>query len=310
MNVILVGRFLSRPRSIDIARPKPLLVLSAAALLTVGVFFAGGYFVGGWLEGDAPMRAQLAQLKAELAQQEQQLVAARHDANKHMNALAVRLGEMQAHAERLNALGARLASMAEIDDGEFAFGQAPALGGPENSLDMDPLTLAEFERELATLGTRFGQQRTQLSVLEELLLDRDLDSRLMPNGRPVNSGWLSSRYGNRLDPFSGERAWHGGIDFAGKMGAPIHTVADGVVTWSGTRHGYGTMVEVDHGNGYVTRYAHNSENLVDVGERVRAGQTIALMGKSGRATAPNVHFEVLQDGRTVDPSGYLTAALK
>jgi murein DD-endopeptidase MepM/ murein hydrolase activator NlpD len=138
-----------------------------------------------------------------------------------------------------------------------------------------------------------------------LLLQRQLDSRQLPAGRPVDSGWMSSVYGQRPDPFSGKMGWHAGVDFAGHAGVDILAVADGVVSWSGSRYGYGELVEVDHGNGYRTRYAHNQENLVAIGARVRKGDVIARMGSSGRATAPNVHFEVLLNGRHVNPAKYV-----
>ena len=110
---------------------------------------------------------------------------------------------------------------------------------------------------------------------------------------------------SRIDPISGERAWHDGADFAGREGSDILAVASGVVSWSGYRSGYGTMVEVSHGDGLSTRYAHNQQNLVDVGDLVRRGDVIALMGSSGRSTGPHVHFEVFKNGRAVDPASYV-----
>ena len=129
-------------------------------------------------------------------------------------------------------------------------------------------------------------------------------------GRPVNSGWISSYFGKRTDPFTGKPANHRGVDFAGKMGAEIIAVADGVVTWSSSRYGYGELVEINHGNGYSTRYAHNSENLVAVGDEVRKGQTVALMGETGRATGPNLHFEVLKNGHRVNPVNFIRESTK
>jgi len=145
----------------------------------------------------------------------------------------------------------------------------------------------------------------QLAVLESLMASRRLSQDLKPEGRPITSGWLSSYFGNRADPFSGKQKLHAGVDFAGKEGSDVVAVASGVVTWSGKRYNYGTMVEINHGNGLVTRYAHNKDNLVTVGETVKKGQLIAAMGRSGRATGPHVHFEVLQDGRKVNPLKYL-----
>jgi murein DD-endopeptidase MepM/ murein hydrolase activator NlpD len=126
----------------------------------------------------------------------------------------------------------------------------------------------------------------------------------------VSSGWISSYFGKRTDPFTGKPANHTGMDFAGKLGDEVVAVGDGVVTWSADRYGYGIMVEVNHGNGYFTRYAHNAENLVAVGDEVKKGQAVALMGKTGRATGPNLHFEVLKNGRRVNPVNFIRESSK
>jgi murein DD-endopeptidase MepM/ murein hydrolase activator NlpD len=141
----------------------------------------------------------------------------------------------------------------------------------------------------------------QLGVLEDLMLNRKLADEVHPEGRPVTSGYISSNFGARTDPITGRAASHSGVDFAGRLGSDIVAVASGIVTWAGDRYDYGQMVEVNHGNGYATRYAHNAENLVSVGDTVKRGDIIARMGETGRATGPNLHFEVLRDGRKVDP---------
>jgi murein DD-endopeptidase MepM/ murein hydrolase activator NlpD len=163
----------------------------------------------------------------------------------------------------------------------------------------------EITRLLDDLQMQIEDRSHQLDVLEALMMNRRLTLEVSPEGRPINSGWMSSVYGYRTDPFTGRRDFHPGVDFAGRAGSDVLAVASGVVTWSGKRYNYGTMVEVDHGNGLVTRYGHNQENLVRVGEKVRKGQVIATMGSSGRSTGPNVHLEVLKDGRKVNPLKYL-----
>ncbi|MGB5590713.1 MAG: M23 family metallopeptidase, partial [Gammaproteobacteria bacterium] len=155
------------------------------------------------------------------------------------------------------------------------------------------------------LALQIDYRGDQLAVLEKLLASRRLSSEQLPQGRPISSGWLSSYYGKRTDPFSGKQKFHSGVDFAGNEGVDVLAVASGVVTWSGKRSGYGTMVEINHGNGLVTRYAHNKENLVQVGDTVKKGQAIGRMGKSGRATGPHVHFEVLKNGQKVNPLKYV-----
>jgi murein DD-endopeptidase MepM/ murein hydrolase activator NlpD len=155
------------------------------------------------------------------------------------------------------------------------------------------------------LGSQLDDRELKLNVLEDFLLNRKLRGEVHPEGRPVTSGYISSHFGNRTDPFTGRAAFHKGVDFAGREGAEVVAVASGVVIWSGDRYGYGQMVEINHGNGYVTRYAHNAENLVAVGDTVKRGETVAVMGSTGRATGPNLHFEVLHNGRVVNPLSYV-----
>jgi murein DD-endopeptidase MepM/ murein hydrolase activator NlpD len=161
---------------------------------------------------------------------------------------------------------------------------------------------------MSELDSQLDNREAQLGVLESVILNKNLSDRVYPKGRPVQSGWMSSYFGRRTDPFTGKPANHRGVDFAGKAGAEIVAVADGVVTWSSDRYGFGNLVEINHGNGYSTRYAHNAENLVSVGEEVHKGQTVALMGETGRATGPNLHFEVLKDGQRVNPVTFIRQA--
>jgi len=147
-----------------------------------------------------------------------------------------------------------------------------------------------------------------LGILETLLANRKIQDDVFLAGRPIKKGWMSSRFGRRSDPFTGRVAMHNGVDFAGREGSDIIAVASGVVTWSSDRYGYGQMVEINHGSGYITRYAHNKENKVQVGDIVKKGQVIALMGSSGRSTGPHVHFEVYKHGRPVDPASYIHRA--
>jgi murein DD-endopeptidase MepM/ murein hydrolase activator NlpD len=158
---------------------------------------------------------------------------------------------------------------------------------------------------MRTFDVRLSDREAQLDVLAGVLMTQNLNERVYPQGRPVGAGWISSYFGKRTDPFTGKAANHTGVDFAGKSGAEISAVADGVVTWSADRYGYGIMVEINHGNGYTTRYAHNSRNIVAVGDEVRKGQIVALMGETGRATGPNLHFEVLHNGSRVNPVKFI-----
>lgn len=254
--------------------------------------------------------AQAQRWKQELSSKRVELEHVVRESEMKLAALNAQLGEMRAEVTRLNALGERLTRMAGLEEGEFTFGSVPPQGGPEESIrDLDFSDSAGFgvEDNVQDLANQISDQGSQLAVLEKLLMNRNVQDRVRPQGRPIQGGWVSSGYGSRTDPFSGRRAWHGGIDFAGQPGTQVTAVAAGVVTWSGDRYGYGQMVEVNHGNGYVTRYAHNKNNVVEVGDMVQKGQVVAHLGSSGRATGPHVHFEVHYNGRSVNPVDYVRA---
>lgn len=248
------------------------------------------------------------EVKSELDAQKVRLAKATLKAKDSLNALALRLGQLQAHVVRLDALGERLTSMAKLDKGEFDFEHPPARGGPDSGAQSVPMKVPDFVAQLNELSAELDDRGQKLSVLESLIMNRKLHAEVMPAGRPVKHGWLSSYYGMRTDPFTGRLAFHSGMDFAGKMGSDVIAVAAGVVTYAGKRAGYGNLVEIDHGNGYATRYGHNSKILVHVGETVKKGQVIAKMGSTGRSTGPHVHFEVLINGHPVNPKKYVQAS--
>ncbi len=269
--------------------------------MVAGAGFMAGYFAAGE-HAAARSVAEVTDLQGEVVAQQSSLEALRGDARRELDALALKLGQINANVIRMNALGRRLTSMADLDQGEFDFDIAPAVGGPASAtLASGAPKVTELLADMDALDDTLSGQEQQLMVLEGLLLNRKLHKRVYPQGRPVRAGWISSTFGRRTDPFTGKPASHRGVDFAGRAGTEIVAVAAGVVTYSGDRSGYGKMVEINHGNGYVTRYAHNAENLVAVGDDVRQGQSIALMGSTGRATGPNLHFEVRHLGRPVDP---------
>jgi murein DD-endopeptidase MepM/ murein hydrolase activator NlpD len=281
-------------------------VLGAVAVAICAVTFYTGFRVAGAFGIHNP-DAQVAEWQQELDQQQALLSTTRDTLQQSVDALALRLGQMNAHVVRLDALGARLTQMAGLSDGEFDFSTVPPLGGPEvSAVGSDGNQLGSLVTALDLLDLQIEDRSRQLGVLEDLLLNRRLADEVHPEGRPVNSGYISSNFGQRADPFTGRLSSHEGVDFAGREGNDIVAVASGVVTWAGDRYGYGEMVEVNHGNGYATRYAHNSQNLVSVGDTVKRGDVIARMGDTGRATGPNLHFEVLLDGRKVNPLTFIT----
>ncbi|WP_444923187.1 peptidoglycan DD-metalloendopeptidase family protein [Microbulbifer sp. DLAB2-AF] len=244
-----------------------------------------------------------------LRKQQQEIEEADREAHEQLAALTVKLAELQARLTRLDAVGERLTAAANLDQGEFEFSAVPAVGGPEDpgiagASDL-PYQPPEFLEVIGDLSHKVDDRQMQLNTLESLMANLQLEDEQFIAGRPITKGWMSSRYGYRTDPFTGRRTWHKGVDFAGKMGSDVVSVAAGVVTWADERHGYGHMVEINHGNGYSTRYGHNSELNVGLGDVVKKGQVIAQMGSSGRSTGPHVHFEIFKNNRTVDPASYI-----
>jgi murein DD-endopeptidase MepM/ murein hydrolase activator NlpD len=310
MNVVIFGKGLGKPRQINLSGLSAgLIAFAVAGVLGVLSFSAGHWYSSE--TGSGISVNELVDLGEQLQEQHDSIATIRQENEDTIDALAVRIAQMNARVIRLDALGRRLTAMAEIEDGEFDFDSAPALGGPEEPLASGSnVAVPDVVEAMATLDNQLNNREAQLWVLEGVLTNESLQERVYPQGRPVNSGWISSYFGKRTDPFTGKPANHTGIDFAGKHGAEISAVADGVVTWSGDRYGYGVMVEINHGNGYSTRYAHNSENLVAVGDEVKKGQSVALMGKTGRATGPNLHFEVLRNGARVNPVNFIRDSSK
>lgn len=269
--------------------------LMLGAVLATGVALGFGASAGVGLAGAS-------QVESRMARQQQELEQVRRQSQQEINALAARLGELQAQANRLNALGERLTEAGQLEDGEFDFQNSPGQGGAEAPRDM-PLPeltsgLDDIERQLAASGR-------QLSVMESLLFDQQLENNAVPSRSPVRRSYITSGFGRRADPFGRGGQFHKGIDFDANVGDPVMSVADGVVSFAGTRNGYGNTVEVDHGNGYVTRYAHNSRLTVKAGDLVRAGQQVAKAGSTGRSTGAHVHFEVWENGNVVNPRKFL-----
>ena len=308
MNVVIFGKSFGKPRELNLSGPRAMVFVVACVAIVSALGFGAGYTLS-WLTGSGVSSDTVVLLQQQLQQQRDEIEAIRHDNEDTLDAIAIRVAQMNARIIRLDALGRLLTRMADIEDGEFDFDTLPAVGGPEEPvMTGSNVALPAFVESLQLLDGQLNDREAQLDVLESVLMGQNLTDRVYPQGRPVNSGWISSYFGKRTDPFTGKPANHTGIDFAGKLGDPVNAVAEGVVTWSGDRYGYGVMVEINHGNGYATRYAHNSENLVAVGDEVKKGQLVALMGETGRATGPNLHFEVLRNGRRVNPFNFIRAS--
>jgi murein DD-endopeptidase MepM/ murein hydrolase activator NlpD len=248
----------------------------------------------------------LEQWQLMVQEQQVQIDAARKSARTHLDALAMRVGRMQAQMLQLNALGNQLVAQSSLDKDEFDFNSLPAVGGPANAAGLQSIDVPDFLSMLDELNTEMRDREQKLSVLDTLLMDKSLHDRITPSGSPVKNGWVSSGYGKRTDPFTGKKEFHEGIDLAGKEGSRVLSAGDGIVSWAGERSGYGKLVEITHGNGYVTRYGHNKKLLVAVNDTVKKGQQIAVLGSTGRSTGPHVHFEVVHNGQQVNPSKYIS----
>jgi len=282
---------------------KRLLAYTAAGFCVL-TLTAGAWFAGGRWGAQSPLgEFTVARWNEDLSTQREHLTRIEQDVDDQVSALATRVGRMQAQLIRLDALGKQLTEVAQLKRGEFDFDDPPALGGPETAGE-GPVVPA-LDSMLDTMDAQIDDRRRQLTALQNLIMTRELARQIVPGGRPVEAGYISSLYGQRTDPFDGNQANHQGIDFAAAPGTQVLAVADGIVSHTGLDGGYGRMIEITHGNGYVTRYAHNAKILVTPGQTVKRGDPVALMGSTGRSTGPHVHFEVLRDGRPMNPLSFV-----
>jgi len=300
VSLSLLWRRASGVARIDLTDPVVLGMGAVASLVLLGGVFMAGVTLGQRAQFGDGSPAALA--RAALVQK-QELTELRRQLQERVDVLSARIGQVNAHVVRLDALGRRVAELADLDSREFDFGISPGSGGPES--EGVPAQAPDISRLIDDVEGRLAQRDSQLNALESVLLQRELRAQILPEGRPVERGFLSSGFGYRQDPFTGVSTLHRGVDFAGNHGDPVVAVGAGVVTFSGIKDGYGWVVDVTHGDGYVTRYGHNRKNLVKVGDTVTRGQRIAEMGSTGRSTGPHVHFEVLRGGRPVNPLSYI-----
>ena len=259
---------------------------------------------------DQSSSAQLAEQKQRLSILQQHVIKIQRQSEASLDALSLQLGRMQAESMRSNALGQRLAEMAGLDKSEFDFSVEPALGGSNTELGGKHLDIVDLKESLDRVEANLSQERLELDLLENAMLDKDLKQSLDPKGWPVKRGYISSSYGYRSDPFTGKKVFHKGVDIPSAEGSPVHALAAGVVTRAENQSGFGNMVEIDHGNGYVTRYAHMSTLAVTTGDRIDQEQVIAEIGSTGRSTGPHLHLEMFKDGRRFNPRKRLYSARK
>lgn len=291
MNIIFLSRKHGRPRSVQL---QPRLLMVAAAVLVVLCVALGcaGYYAAARLFPSQAVSSELAST----------------DSRDQLKAMTARLVEMQARLVRLDALGEHLAESANLNTEEFDFKKKPPMGGP---LTEELTVLGDrpsVQLRLQELSAEIEQKEAQLMALDGLMGGQRIEPKNYLANMPVRSGYVTSRYGYRSDPFTGRTAFHGGIDFAGPEGTHVFSVAPGIVVYAGAKTGYGNVVEVSHGDGMSTRYAHASRVAVKVGELVNKDQLVAYMGSTGRSTGSHLHYEVLRNGKQVDPATYIAHA--
>lgn len=304
-----MGRILfikrGRLHQFDTAAPAVVVFGSFVMLVFVAALFAAGYGTARWMHQPVS-RVQV--MKSQIKSQAQEVALVKQRAQANIDALSAKVSELQAHIVRLDALGQQITQLAGFKRGEFNFNQPPAEGGPEVSAPIQHVPMSDFLTSLNQLSSQIDSREQQLTVLESLLMNRTVQLQARPSGPPIAAGYESSPFGMRIDPFTGELSFHPGIDFAGTEGEAVRATAAGVVTWAGGNSGgFGNMVEIDNGNGYSTLYGHNEKVLVHVGQIVQKGQEIALLGSTGRSTGPHVHFEVLYNGKPINPAPFVNA---
>lgn len=299
MNIILVSDRWAKSRSINFGLKQAVWLM----LLLFGGVIAAAIVLQMTLLRFAPESLGQVSLVQGDEQQNQRTYQ-----RSNLDTLSVKLGEMQARVQRLDALGGRLVKLTGMKPAEFQFDQPPAQGGPLLVLNNRQMTEASLSQQLESLTRLVDDRADKLVALETLLMQNQLSKGLLPSSAPVNEGFYTSNFGWRVDPFTGKTAMHEGVDFMAEAGTTIHASAGGVVVYADSHSQYGNMLEVDHGNDIVTRYAHASRLWVKVGQVVRRGDKIAEVGSTGRSTGNHLHFEVRYKGIAQNPERFLKNA--
>lgn len=301
MNIIFISNNSERARKLALTKFHIVLLISVLLLIIVTVALSLNFISLRYADRiDAPLlRAVLVNPQEERHQKIQTHL------QDNLNVMASKLGQMQAQLLRLDALGERLAESSGIKSGDFSFNQMPGQGGARNDLSAEVLSFSEFSLKLQELSNMLDERTDKLGALDSLLRHDRITKFVLPSEMPVETDWYSSGYGYRIDPFTGKRAFHEGVDFTAEVGAPIKAAAGGVVIYSDRHPEYGNMVEIDHGDDLVTRYAHASKRLVNLGEVVLQGQKIAEVGNTGRSTGPHLHFEIRHKDKPQNPAKFL-----
>ncbi len=301
MNIILVSGKLTKARTITLTLPHLVVGTMAAAFSVLVLAFCIQWVVLRYAPAlNSPLLNSLI-----LSVQHEQNEKVQSYLRENLNAMAAKLGQMQAQLLRLDTLGERLARTAGFKPQEFMFDQTPGRGGAVSSLPTYDLSIGDLTQQINVLTKQMEDRTEKLGILDSLMIVDSAKKKLLPSVLPIEGGWYSSNYGWRIDPISGVRAFHEGMDFMAEMGTPARAAAGGMVIYSDFHSQYGNMIEIDHGNGLVTRYAHLSKRMVKNGDVVLSGSTIGAVGSTGRSTGPHLHFEVRQNGAPLNPVRFL-----
>ena len=303
MNIILVSDSLAKSRIVTISQSQ--IIMAVCGFISAGFMFALGTY---WVTMKYAVDIQnpfIQSLISTLTQQKTQ--AAEKEMREQLNSLAVKLGELQARLMRLDAFGERLGKAAGIKPDEFRFSETPGRGGPTPSIALsEEISFEDFESKIKDISRSLDDRSDKLGVFDSVLMAGRLAAKAIPTTLPVETGYHSSNFGYRIDPFNGRQAFHTGVDFIAASGSEILAAAGGVVAAAEIHPEYGKMIDIDHDNGLTTRYAHLSVMVVKVGDVVLKGQRIGALGQSGRATGPHLHFEVRQHSVPLNPNRFLS----
>jgi murein DD-endopeptidase MepM/ murein hydrolase activator NlpD len=290
----------------------PKLAMHVSLLFSVSIVAAGmagkvGYQLG-YHNATIPAesKSQIASLKEMVSKERENLQQVKLSTDNNLDALAIKLGSLQAKLMRLEAIGEHLVSVVDVDIDKEVFKEAPAMGSASDGEAGRTQSSIDLLMGIERLSDQLISQDKQLTTLEKVLAERDIKKEVVPSGMPVQ-GYISSGFGGRLHPISGKYKGHQGVDIPGKTGTRIKAVAGGVIVASKRISGYGNMVEIKHADGFSTLYAHNKKNIVKVGDIIEKGESVALLGSTGRSTGPHVHFEVRKHGKPVNPMRYINA---
>ncbi len=281
------------------------ILLLVVAMLSAGMSGRIGYQLG-YHNASIPEESdsEIVSLQDVVRKERRNLQLVKVETENNLDALAIKLGSLQAKLMRLEAIGERLVSAIDVDIDKETFKEDPAMGSASDGEEGRTQTSIDLLMGIERLSDQLASQDKQLTTLEKVLIERDVKKEVVPSGMPVK-GYISSGYGGRVHPISGKYKGHKGVDIPGKTGTKIKAVAGGVVVASGRVSGYGNLVEVKHADGYSTLYAHNKKNIVKKGDIIEKGESVALLGSTGRSTGPHVHFEVRKHGNPVNPMRYI-----